>query len=118
MRIAITVGNIVAAIPEGNAARYGIKIVVGTITKVGRKYFYVQFRTRGETVKYDLKTLESFCDDCNSRYVLFANVDDANKELERRELEKEIRAGLWRLKELGYEETAQIYKLLFGRKDQ
>ncbi len=73
----ISVGQQVYCTPHGNNARSwdGVTAKVGTITRIGRKYFYVGLGSR-EVVPFTQSTFESRCEDENSHYTLWASIDD------------------------------------------
>ncbi|WP_289026429.1 hypothetical protein [uncultured Flavonifractor sp.] len=56
--------------PTGNLARMKRQPRHGTISKIGRKYFYVDMGVR-QTEKFSLETFENVNEDCNSAWVLW-----------------------------------------------
>lgn len=84
----ITEGQLVYAIPGGNAARYKNDPIEMTVSKIGRKYFYC---TRGpfRTYRFDKETFEyapTPTDDENSNYTLFESLEGALYHIEANEM--------------------------------
>ena len=75
----ITEGQLVYAIPGGNAARYNNNPIEMTVSKIGRKYFYCTCGT-ARTFRFDKETYgyaPTPTDDENSNYVLFESLEGA-----------------------------------------
>lgn len=68
----IEVGAQVFMEPGGNAARrHSEELLVGTVSKIGRKYFYVDVVQSYQTLKFERESFCSQCEDCNSSYTLW-----------------------------------------------
>lgn len=109
-------GMTVALCLGGNIARRTQhQIVTGTITKIGREYFYVAApKCFHEVIKFDLEDF-SYCGrDDNSEYILFESIEEAQKELERTEMLRKIRWNISNLalNDLPYEDVKTIYDIL------
>lgn len=78
----LTVGMQVILRPTGNYARYIKDPIVGTISKIGKKYFYVDTKSHRDK-KFDKVTGKYINDDCNSSFVIYfserAYLDDKEK---------------------------------------
>lgn len=75
----ITEGQLVYAIPGGNAARYNNNPIEMTVSKIGRKYFYCTCGT-ARTFRFDKETFRyapTPTDDENSDYTLFESLEGA-----------------------------------------
>ena len=70
-------GQLVYAIPGGNAARYKNDPIEMTVSKIGRKYFYCTCGT-ARTFRFDKETFTyapTPTDDENSNYILFESLE-------------------------------------------
>lgn len=88
----LEVGQVIWTLNVGNAARRcGQELTERVITKVGRKYFYIEvFRRK---VKFEIETLEE-CSDYTSDYKVYINKQDYFNEIKKRELLTGIRGIL------------------------
>ena len=109
----IKVGTKVFMKPTGNAANhYKGQIQEGEITKVGRKYFYVEDR------KYDIQTLEYTTRDSTSGWIIYSTKQEILDEKEKEVLLDKLRDFFdWsgKAQELSLEnlkDMAKIAKLL------
>lgn len=84
----ITEGQLVYAIPGGNAARYKNDPIEMTVSKIGRKYFYCTCGT-ARTFRFDKETFRyapTPTDDDNSDYTLFESLEGALYHIEANEM--------------------------------
>jgi hypothetical protein len=84
----ITEGQLVYAIPGGNAARYKNDPIEMTVSKIGRKYFYCTCGT-ARTFRFDKETFRyapTPTDDENSDYTPFESLEGALYHIEANEM--------------------------------
>lgn len=90
----ITEGQLVYAIPGGNAARYKNDPIEMTVSKIGRKYFYCNCGT-ARTFRFDKETYgyaPTPTDDENSNYVLFESLEGALYHIEVAKMRSTVRS--------------------------
>lgn len=81
----IEVGQEVFLCPTGNYTRMGMKPRLGVITKIARKYFYVDIQSVWGEAKFEIETFQNVNDDCNSSWVLYPNEESYLEEKRRQE---------------------------------
>lgn len=99
--------------PTGNISRYNKNIRKGVITKIARKYFYVDIEEYSEQ-KFDIETLKNINDDCNSAWVLYSSEQEIKDEEERLELLTRVRRYFdWMNNcKLSLEQVREIVKII------
>lgn len=87
----IEVGQEVFLCPAGNYTRMGMKPKLGVITKIARKYFYVDIQSAWGEPKFEIETFQYAGDDCNSSWILYPNEETYLEEKRRQEKLQAIR---------------------------
>ena len=87
----IEVGHEVFLYPAGNYTRMGMKPKLGVITKIARKYFYVDIQSAWGEPKFEIETFQYAGDDCNSSWILYPNEETYLEEKRRQEKLQAIR---------------------------
>ena len=87
----IEVGQEVFLCPAGNYTRMGMKPKLGVITKIARKYFYVDIQSAWGEPKFEIETFQYAGDDCNSSWILYPNEETSLEEKRRQEKLQAIR---------------------------
>ena len=87
----IEVGQEVFLCPTGNYTHMGMKPRLGVITKIARKYFYVDIQSVWGEAKSEIETFQNVNDDCNSSWVLYPNEESYLEEKRRQEKLQAIR---------------------------
>lgn len=87
----IEVGQEVFLCPAGNYTRMGMKPKLGVITKIARKYFYVDIQSACGEPKFEIETFQYAGDDCNSSWILYPNEETYLEEKRRQEKLQAIR---------------------------
>ena len=116
----IQLGQTVYLKPYGNASYYPghKKSVTGTITKIGRQYFYVSLYGTVEKpderpIKFDKATLECRHEDCNAGYDLFLTEEDMLKSIEQARMRTKITYFIRNYDgRMSYDVLKQIYDIL------
>lgn len=91
----IEVGQEVFLCPAGNYTRMGMKPKLGVITKIARKYFYVDIQSAWGEPKFEIETFQYVGDDCNSSWILYPNEETYLEEKRRQEKLQAIREYFW-----------------------
>lgn len=87
----IEVGQEVFLCPAGNYTRRGMKPKLGVITKIARKYFYVDIQSAWGEPKFEIETFQYAGDDCNFSWILYPNEETYLEEKRRQEKLQAIR---------------------------
>lgn len=87
----IKVGQEVFLCPASNYTRMGKKPRPGVITKIARKYFYVDIDSAWGEAKFEIETFQYAGDDCNSSWILYPNEETYLEEKRRQEKLQAIR---------------------------
>ena len=80
----IKVGLEIFLRPTGNLIRRGLKVKRGKVTKIGRKYFYV------DDEKFGIETMKNINDDCNSAWIIYFSEQEIIDEEEKKRLWNEF----------------------------
>lgn len=68
-----------------------MKPKLGVITKIARKYFYVDIQSAWGEPKFEIETFQYAGDDCNSSWILYPNEETYLEEKRRQEKLQAIR---------------------------
>lgn len=113
----IAEGQLVYAIPGGNAARYNNNPIEMTVSKIARKYFYCTCGT-ARTFRFDMETFKyapTPTDDENSNYFLFESWKTLQEYLRHKKIRENLllafRSYSWDLK-ISPESLEAIYEIM------
>lgn len=111
----IEVGQEVVLEPDGNYVRmYNGRICKGRITKIARKYFYVDIGGRGPA-KFELETFNGYDQDYNADWVIWPTEEAYNraKELDQKlEFIRNFFQHRYRAETVAPEVIDQVYELI------
>lgn len=111
----IEVGQEVVLEPDGNYVRmYSGRICKGRITKIARKYFYVDIGFRG-AAKFELETFNGYNQDDNAGWIIWPTEEAYNqaKELEQKlEAIRKFFQHRYRAETVAPEVIDQVYELI------
>lgn len=95
--------------PTGNLARMGYKVFKDKVTKIGRKYFYI------DDLKFDKDTLENINPDCNSSWEVYFSEREILDKDRKKQLVLEVQLHFRKFgggSELSLYQLEQIAKIL------
>lgn len=88
----LKVGNSIFLVPMGNAARYNNIMIETKITKVARKYFYVEDFSRSfSETKFEIESGNDFCGQYSSNWKAYLTKECIEKKKRKHKLNDSIR---------------------------